>query len=90
MVESIVMSDMQTHPDGESGLPAAVTTSLYDLMTAMQATVPPEEDHLVVATVVHLWRSGRLAFVRQRPAILLPHRQPITWQTPAAMAGTAA
>jgi hypothetical protein len=41
-----------------------VTTSLYDLIATMQTTVAPADDHLIVTTVAHLFRSGRLTFVR--------------------------
>jgi hypothetical protein len=34
--------------------------TLYDLITAIQDVVGPEDDRLVVATVRHLLRSGRL------------------------------
>ena len=89
VVDSSVMSDMQTNADLESGLPATVITSLYDLMAAMQATTPPEEDNLVVATVMHLLRCGRLTFVRRR-AIPFSPRQMDTTQPYTATAGTAA
>src|SRR4029453_1687706 len=39
--------------------PSRLTTTLYDLITALQAVVAPDDDVLVVATVVHLLRSGR-------------------------------
>jgi hypothetical protein len=52
---------------GETGrqreaTPSCLTTTLYDLITAIQAVVNPEDDALVVATVVHLVRSGRLTW----------------------------
>ena len=40
--------------------PSRCTTTLYDLMAALQDLVGPDDDALVVATVVHLLRSGRL------------------------------
>jgi hypothetical protein len=40
-----------------------VKTTLYDLIAAMQATVEPSEDALVVDTVVHLLRAGRIRFL---------------------------
>jgi hypothetical protein len=42
--------------------PARHTTTLYDLMTAIQEVVGPDDDRLVVATVVHLLQSGRLTW----------------------------
>jgi hypothetical protein len=39
--------------------PARLTTTLYDLMAVLQDVVGPEDDTLVVATMVHLLRAGR-------------------------------
>ena len=49
--------------------PSRCTTTLYDLMAALQDVVGPDNDVLVVASVVHLLRSGRLTVLgpaRQR------------------------
>ena len=43
--------------------PARVTTTLYELLTAIQDVVGPEDDALVVATVRHLLQSGRLTWL---------------------------
>jgi hypothetical protein len=40
--------------------PSRLPTTLADLITAIQDVVGPEDDGLVVATVQHLLRSGRL------------------------------
>ena len=40
--------------------PARVTTTLYDVMAALQTVVEPEDDALVVAIVAAWLRSGRL------------------------------
>jgi hypothetical protein len=40
--------------------PVRRTTTLYALIAALQDLVDPEDDGLVVATVVHLLRSRRL------------------------------
>ena len=42
----------------------AITTSLYELIEALQNEVGPEDDDLVVATVAYLWRSQRLRLLR--------------------------
>jgi hypothetical protein len=42
--------------------PSCLTTTLYDLITAIQVMVDQDDDALVVATVVHLLRSGRLTW----------------------------
>ena len=41
-------------------MPLHITTTLYELMTVLQDVVGPDDDTMVVATVVHLLRSGRL------------------------------
>ena len=40
--------------------PTRVTTTLYDVMAALQTVVEPEDDALVVAIVTEWFRSGRL------------------------------
>jgi hypothetical protein len=40
--------------------PSCLRITLADLITAIQDVVGPEDDGLVVATVRHLLRSGRL------------------------------
>jgi hypothetical protein len=67
----------------DRGRPGATSPShrpltLYDLITAIQDVVGPEEDGLVVATVWHLLATGRLtAFgakrVAQRARCPAPH-----------------
>ncbi len=39
---------------------ATVTTTLYDLIATIQDVVGPGNDHLVVATVVHMLAAGSL------------------------------
>ena len=45
--------------------PARLTTTLYDLMAAIQDVVDPKDDALVVATMMHLLRSGRLTGLKR-------------------------
>jgi len=40
--------------------PTRVTTTLYDIIAALQSVVEPEEDDVVVAIVAAWCRSGRL------------------------------
>src|SRR5215510_5547524 len=40
--------------------PTRVTTTLYDVMAALQTVVEPEDDDIVVAIVAAWLRSGRL------------------------------
>jgi len=42
--------------------PSRLTTTLYDLITALQDVVGANNDALVVASVVHFLRSGRLTW----------------------------
>lgn len=39
--------------------PSTVTTTLYDLIAAVQDSVHPDEEELVVPTVVHMLLVGR-------------------------------
>jgi hypothetical protein len=41
----------------------AIRTTLYDLIDAISRAVPADEEELVVATVLHLLRSGRIRFL---------------------------
>ncbi len=45
-------------------MPSRRTTTLYDLMAALQDVGGPDNDVLVVASVVYLLRSGRLTVLR--------------------------
>ena len=45
---------------GTDEAPTRVTTTLYDVMAALQSVVEPEEDAVVVAIVAAWLRSGRL------------------------------
>ena len=40
-----------------------VTTNLYELIEAVQNQIGPENDELVVATVMYLLRTGRATFL---------------------------
>ena len=48
---------------GEDTIPATITTTLYDLIAALQDVVQPDEDALVVATMVHLLCTGRITLL---------------------------
>lgn len=41
-----------------------ITTNLYELIEAVQEQVGSENDELVVATVMHLLRTGNATFLR--------------------------
>jgi hypothetical protein len=41
----------------------SIRTTLYDLIDAISRALPADEEELVVATVVHLLRSGRIRFL---------------------------
>jgi hypothetical protein len=41
---------------------ATLQTTLYDLIEAMQEVVAPDEDRLVIRTIVHLFDTGRITF----------------------------
>ncbi|HEY7496443.1 MAG TPA: hypothetical protein VIH59_35750 [Candidatus Tectomicrobia bacterium] len=44
--------------------PSHCTTTLYDLLTAIQDLAGPADDALVVATMTHLLRSGWLTWLK--------------------------
>jgi hypothetical protein len=53
---------------GETGMHEAATlscliTTLYDVIAAIQDRLSPDDDALVVATVVYLLQSGRLTWL---------------------------
>jgi hypothetical protein len=61
-----IMPALATCPAATSTVssnPASITTTLYDLIAALNAEVEPEEDALVTAAVVHLINSNRARFV---------------------------
>lgn len=48
-------------------VPARMTTTLYDVIAALQSVVEPDEDGLVVAVVGHWLRTGRITCVGDAP-----------------------
>ena len=60
-VEDIAATEMveRATPDTTS-----ITTTLYDLITALNEAVEPWEEDLVTDTVVHLCQTGKLHFLR--------------------------
>ena len=42
-----------------------IQTTLYDLIASINATIPPEEDHLVIATVSRILDAGRVSFLQR-------------------------
>jgi hypothetical protein len=42
-----------------------IKTTLYDLIAAINSEVDPEEDYLVVATMMHLLQTGRVKFLKE-------------------------
>ena len=52
------------------GIHATITTTLYDLVATLQTTVEPHDDDLIVASVWHLLRSGRITWQRDQATCL--------------------
>ena len=52
-----------------SSPPVHITTTLYDLVEAVNAAVGPDEDRLVTAAVMHLLNSSRARFVGSRKTL---------------------
>ena len=50
---------------------ASITTTLYDLVEALNAEVNPEDDALVTAAVVHLINANRARFVGSRKRLAI-------------------
>jgi hypothetical protein len=49
----------------------SITTTLYDLVEALNAEVDPEDDALVTAAVVHLINANRARFVGSRKRLTI-------------------
>ena len=62
-METTLVPPCSTRPQSTT-----ITTSLYELIEAIQKEVGPENDDLVVATVVYLLRSQRLRLPRNTEA----------------------
>lgn len=55
------------------GTPNVITTTLYDLVAAVQATLGPEEEEQVVPMVTRMLQMGRATFqTTGQPADRLP------------------
>ena len=57
-------------------------TTLYDLIAAIQDELSPDDDTLVVATVVHLLRSGRLTWLGKASEHLGQSQRAAMWAMP--------
>jgi hypothetical protein len=42
----------------------SIQTTLYDLIASINAKIVPQNDHQVIAEVLHLLNSGRVTFLR--------------------------
>ncbi len=56
-------ADSTLQTSGERTQSQTITTTLYDLIAALQDVVQPGEDALVVATMVHLLCTGRITLL---------------------------
>ena len=54
----------------EADVPTCLTTTLYDLMAALQDVVAPHEDALVVGLVARWLRTSRITFLGDAPSLL--------------------
>ena len=75
------LAQVGTGMQGEA-TPSCLTTTLYDLIAAMQDGLSPDDDALVVATVVHLLRSGRLTWLGKAREHLGQSRRAAMWAMP--------
>ena len=81
VMERDELAQVGTGMQGEA-TPSCLTTTLYDLIAAIQDGLSPDDDALVVATVVHLLRSGRLTWLRQAKERLGQSRHAAMWAMP--------
>lgn len=49
-------------------LPSSDSTTLYDVMSALHSVMPPDDDELVVATVMHWLHSGWITWLIDTPS----------------------
>ncbi|HEY5871521.1 MAG TPA: hypothetical protein VI542_39095 [Candidatus Tectomicrobia bacterium] len=52
----------------EEQIPVRITTTLYELIAAIQEVVDPQDDALVVATVMHILQSRKCSSERRNAA----------------------
>lgn len=81
VMERDELAKVGTRMQGEA-TPSCLTTTLYDLIAAMQDGLSPDDDALVVATVVHLLRSGRLTWLGKASEHLGQSQRVAMWATP--------
>ena len=62
--------------------PSCLTTTLYDVIAAIQDELSPDDDTLVVATVMHLLQSGRLTWLGKASKPLGQSQHAATWAMP--------
>jgi hypothetical protein len=75
------LAQVGTGMQGEAP-PSCLTTTLYDVIAAIQDGLSPDDDTLVVATVVHLLRSGRFTWRGKAREHLGQSRRAAMWVTP--------
>ena len=63
-----VATNLATVPE-TSSTPVSITTTLYDLIEAVNTEVSLDEDRLVAAVVMHLINSSRARFVGSRKTL---------------------
>ena len=67
LVERYEVGDMATITvrQVEPDMPAIMTTTLYDLVAAIQAAVEPDQEELVVPIVAQMLHAGHATFLRR-------------------------
>jgi hypothetical protein len=78
VMERGAMTSMDRRRPG-AARPSRLPTTLADLITAIQDVVGPKDDRLVVATVRHLLRAGRLTGRGTGTRRCPPQRQEKGW-----------
>jgi hypothetical protein len=65
------LATYQAAPPAASSDPGSITTTLYELVVALNAEVDPEDDALVTAAIVHLINANRARFVGSRTRLAI-------------------
>jgi hypothetical protein len=70
MASRMQSSNVPTADPGQMAAagPTQLNTTLYDVISGLQAALEPDKDNLVVAVIVHWLRSGRLTLARSLTA----------------------
>lgn len=64
------LTNLSPTPPLQSASRTTYTTTLYNLMSSLQAQFGPEDEDMVTAVAIHILRSGQLTFSGHRAEIM--------------------